>query len=343
MAINIDDRLRDVGVERADRILTPLKLLVRNLHRLTRNGAAPAHPLNIRSMVSREPRVVRWFRRRILCRNPVLYHFEVHITDHCNLNCKGCSHFSNLCEPSFADLGEFEADMKRMAGLFSAVRQIYLLGGEPLLHLRVSEFARVARRIFPKTRIVLMTNGTLVTRQKEEFWSALREARVILLCDSYPIGLPVQEINRLGREQGVKIEWTVQRGKFFKVPLNPRGEHDAHSSFTRCHGRNNCPLLKNGRLYPCGYIAFADVFRKHFNIREFEPTHSDSISIDEPPELIMEFLLNPVPWCSHCDMDSLEFYTWGRSKRTMDEWIKTTLDLSSLVFLVLNQCFAEGL
>jgi len=278
------------------------------------------------SMVEREPRSVVWFRRVVLRRKPVLYHFEVHITDHCNLNCRGCAHFSNLCSPTFADLAEFEADMDRMAGLFSAVTQIYLLGGEPLLHPAVAGFVRIARAAFPNARISLMTNGVLVTRMDEEFWSALAETGVILLCDSYPIGLPVEEIDRLGYEHGATVEWTIPREDFFKIPIDPAGGHDATRSFRGCQGFNNCPILRDGSLYPCAYVAFADVFKKRFAVDGLEVTNEDSISIREAPdpEAVMRFLRNPVPWCANCDMESRSFYPWSRSRREIGEW--TTSD-----------------
>jgi SAM-dependent methyltransferase len=274
------------------------------------------------SMVSREPGWVVWSRRVVLRRKPVLYHFEVHITDHCNLNCRGCAHFSNLCEPKFADLAEFEADMHRMASLFSAVRQIYVLGGEPLLHPGVASFVRSARAAFPDTRICLMTNGTLVTRMSEVFWASLAETRVILLCDSYPIGLPVEEIDRLGREHGVKVEWTVPREQFFRIPIDIAGGHDPASSFARCQGFNNCPIIRDGRLYPCAYAAYADVFKERFGIDGLTVSPADSVSIREgaDPEVVAEFLRRPIPWCANCDMDRREFLEWGRSKREIGEW-----------------------
>jgi len=278
------------------------------------------------SMVSRESALAVWWRRVVLRKKPVLYHFEVHITDHCNLNCRGCAHFSNLCPPTFADLDAFEADMKHMSEHFSAVHQIYLLGGEPLLHPRVADFVRVGRRYFPDTNMYLMTNGTLVTRMNDEFWSALHDTGVILLCDSYPIGLPVDEINRLGVEHGVKVEWTEQREEFFKIPIDAAGGHDAAESFRACQGFNNCPIIKDGRIYPCAYIAFADVFRDKFDLDGLEVSDRDSISIgpETSDEAIMTFLTNPVPWCEHCDMHSREFYSWGRSKRSLDEWTSTS-------------------
>ena len=280
-------------------------------------------PVSVKSMVSREPAAVRTLRRDVLHRKPVLYHFEIHITDHCNLNCKGCAHFSNLCRPTFADPVEFEKDMRAMADTFSAVRQIYLLGGEPLLHPDVTTFVRVSREVFPRTRIYLMTNATLVTRMSEEFWTSLADSHVVLLCDSYPIGLPVEEIDRLGREHGVTVEWTQPRDDFFKIPIDPAGGHDAGASFAKCKGYNNCPIVRDGKLYPCAYAAFADVFRERFGIEEgLEVADADYIDVRKPhdPDETMDFLLNPIPWCANCDMDNMEFYTWGRSKKSIDEW-----------------------
>lgn len=274
------------------------------------------------SMISREPRALAWFRRIVLRQKPVLYHFEIHITDHCNLNCRGCTHFSNLCKPTFADLAEFEADMRGMAATFSAVRQIYLLGGEPLLHPDVAAFVRLSREIFPRTRIYLMTNGTLVMKMSDEFWRALAESRVVLLCDSYPIGLPVDDINAKGAAFGVTVEWTVPREEFFKIPIDPAGGHDAARSFAGCQGYNNCPIVRDGRLYPCAFIAFADVFRERFAIEGLVPTDADSVDIRTAtdPEAVMSFLRHPVPWCANCDMDARTFYTWGRSSRDISEW-----------------------
>ena len=62
------------------------------------------------------------------------------------------------------------------------IEQIYLLGGEPLLHPQVSEFIREARKHFPETRIYVVTNGSLVMRQDDEFWRAMAETRTILMC-----------------------------------------------------------------------------------------------------------------------------------------------------------------
>lgn len=274
------------------------------------------------SMVSRQTRLTRWFSTRVLGRRPRLFHFEIHITDHCNLNCKGCGHFSNLCEPSFLGLDAFRSDMTAVAQRLD-VEQVFILGGEPLLHPRVEEFVRVARTCFPTTRIYLMTNGTLVTRMGPTFWRALAETDTVLLCDLYPIQLPRGRIDARGAESGVKVEWTGYRDKFFKLPIDVEGRQDAADSFKRCSGVCNCPMVRDGRIYPCAYAAYADVLSTRFGLEGIEADDADSRSVhdDSDPRELMDFLLGPIPWCRHCDFDSFSMFPWDRSRRELSEWV----------------------
>ena len=50
-------------------------------------------------------------------RNP--FNFEIHLYDHCNLNCKSCFYFVPLAKPdSYYPLDEFERGIKRLCSLF---------------------------------------------------------------------------------------------------------------------------------------------------------------------------------------------------------------------------------
>jgi len=100
-------------------------------------------------MVSRENPIAFKFKKSVLRRNPRLQRLVVHLTDHCNLNCKGCTHFSNIAKPAFADVEQFECEFKQLATIFSEITEIYLLGGEPLLHPRLTEFLRSRAQPFP--------------------------------------------------------------------------------------------------------------------------------------------------------------------------------------------------
>jgi MoaA/NifB/PqqE/SkfB family radical SAM enzyme len=273
--------------------------------------------------VSQADPFVYMARKHVLRQPPVLHRVIVHLTDHCNLNCKGCSHFSNIAKPAFADFGQFTAEFERMAELFPRITEIFLLGGEPLLHPDLESFIKTTRRLYPESRINLMSNGVLVPRMQESFWETLRDTGTWLLCDLYPVGTPEGAINDLAEKHGVNVEWTDPRQEFFKLPLDLEGKQDASDSFKRCRGLNNCPTLRDGRLYPCAFCAYVDIFEARFGDKGLAPSDEDWISIfdtDDPYE-IMDFLLAPVPWCRHCDFDSMSTYEWGRSQRTIDEWL----------------------
>ncbi|MBU4556546.1 MAG: radical SAM protein [Actinobacteria bacterium] len=275
-----------------------------------------------KSMVSRQSATAR-LAQRFRGDKPTLFHFEIHITDHCNLNCRGCGHFSNLCAPTYLDLDSFRFDMAALSAKVN-VEQLFLLGGEPLLHPQVNDFIRVARERFPKARISLLTNGSLVMRQEPMFWHTLAETRTILLCDAYPIGLPVDEINARGAKHDVVVEWTEKRDLFFKIPLDETGSQDASASYRRCSGINNCPMYKDGRLYPCAFTAYVDIFRERFGVDGLRVAESDSISVrDSDGEAIMRFLGKPVSFCRHCDYDHFEMYEWGKTECSIDEWTRT--------------------
>ncbi len=276
--------------------------------------------MQVRDMIP--ARLAAGIRRHVLRRPPRVYHLEVHLTDHCNLNCRGCAHFSSIAEPAFADVEQFDRDFGRLAELIGFER-IHLLGGEPLLHPDVAKFVRIARRRFPDTELVLVTNGTLVVRMEAEFWTALRESQCSLLVDDYPVHLPKERINQLGIEHGVDVCWTHQRTEFFKLPIDLNGGHSAADSFARCNGYNNCPILRDGRIYPCAYTAYADIFQSRFGLTGMDSSEEDSISIYDDVDAfkIAEFLARPVPWCTHCDAQSLEFFEWARGSGSIDEWI----------------------
>jgi len=264
----------------------------------------------------------RW--RRLLRNPPHLHRIVVHLTDHCNLNCRGCSHFSNLAKPAFADPAQLDREFERLAALFE-VTEIYLLGGEPLLHPDVDAFLRSARRHFPHTKLILLTNGILLPKMGPEFWRTMGEERITLMYDDYPIALKTDVIEERARENRVGVELMEHHDEFFKLPIDFSGSQDPADSFSRCRTVANCPTLRDGRLYPCAYVAYFDLFSERFGVEGLEPGEQDSISIfgDASGDEIVDFLMSPVPWCARCDFDSFERYPWSRGTGEASEWLKS--------------------
>ena len=66
--------------------------------------------------------------------------FNIDIVSHCNLNCKGCGHFSPLSKENFISLESLRNDCKRLSELSNGkVERIDIMGGEPLLHSDIIE------------------------------------------------------------------------------------------------------------------------------------------------------------------------------------------------------------
>lgn len=117
---------------------------------------------------------------------PALSYLEVHLVDHCNLNCKGCDHFCPIADKWFADSNSYARDLQQIRKLFSRIYQICLLGGEPLLHPKIADFLFITRSCFPKADIRIMTNGILLDSMPDSFWDACRETHTWIIFDVYP-------------------------------------------------------------------------------------------------------------------------------------------------------------
>ena len=171
-----------------------------------------------------------------------LHLVEFHITEHCNLNCKGCVHFSPLAEKSFLKLSEFKKDIKMLKKITEGnVEIIHILGGEPLLNPNLIKILKTARKYFKNSEIKLITNGLLVLSQKELFFKTLFNFKIELSITRYPLGLDYSKIAKLANKNKV--------------------------NFKNCHKGNNCTNINiyKGKLYICPVVSNIGHFNKFFN------------------------------------------------------------------------------
>lgn len=260
-------------------------------------------------------------RRRVLHRQPVLHSLEVHVTDHCNLNCKGCGHFSCISPRKFTDPEQFDRDMRRLSELLSNIEILSLLGGEPLLHKEVLSFVSSARRAFPMAQVHLVTNGVLLPRMDDAFWRSLAENNVRINISDYPIERDDAYIRSKADEFEVDLWYSDSRSQFYAIPLRESGECDPSRSFASCRELANCPFLQEGRIYPCAYAPLAHIPEERFGMK-LPVGEADSIDIygDVDGLDIMEFLARPIPFCRYCDLDKLRHFDWDQTSRDASEW-----------------------
>lgn len=269
--------------------------------------------------------------------------FEVHIVEHCNLNCKQCAHFSPLAEESYIRVERYERDCRRLSELFGGeMSSIQLLGGEPLLHPQITEIMRVTRDAFPIGRIRIVTNGILLPKMTEKFWEACGEYDVEISPSYYPIKFDYDAWGEVAESKNVKYTpFSLPKqswGKVFPICPKQAGPYGlSRSNFLRCQDANHCVTLRDGRMYPCDIAAHAVHLKKYFDL-DIQLSGRDSVdiySVDSGAELL-EALAKPIPFCQYCDVvdiDKLITCDWGISHKDRYEWLAFEFTKDDIAYL----------
>jgi len=279
--------------------------------------------------IQRIKRIV-WQSAANMFRRRYIEQLDFHVVDHCNLNCKGCNHFSPLVKESFADVKSFESDMKQLSSLVGdTIQKINLIGGEPLLHPEISQFATIAKKFFTNARITLITNGLLVEEMPQKFWETMKAHDVCIKYTRYPINFDYDKMSNVVREKGVRVinDWADIK-YFWRIPLNISERVFSYRSYAQCPFID-CTQLRNGRLYRCAQSAYVDFVNNFIRVKDnngdnFRIDTKDYLDIYSPEGLeeVQEFLSNPIPFCRYCDMDNMDTRVpWEHSGRKIDEWV----------------------
>jgi MoaA/NifB/PqqE/SkfB family radical SAM enzyme len=260
-----------------------------------------------------------------LSRRRSLLRFDIHLTDHCNLNCKGCEHFSSLADKTFLDISTFERDCARLSELTGGkVEDIAILGGEPLLHPKITEFVDIAKRYFRTGKIRILTNGMLLLKQTENFWQNCAKNNVEIHISQYPVKLDNDAINNMAKKYNIYLTWDYIDGiDWVRRPLDIEGKQKIEEVAKKCYQLNQCIQLVDGKLYTCARIAYIKYFNKRFN-QNLQVTEHDYIDIYKASNLdeILDFLCKPVPFCRYCNINKTLFdIEWSVSKKNISEWI----------------------
>lgn len=251
---------------------------------------------------------------------PVMQTLETNVVDYCNLNCKGCSHFSNI----FA-MGEqvpfeiFERDIKFLSNKIY-VKQFNLLGGEALLSKRIEDYFQCLTDYMYKTYIVLVTNGLLIPHLPENILNSLVKYNVLVSITEYP---PVtklkQNIIDTLEKHGVHYEFRDQVNDFGKN-IDLSGENDPMKAQRMCR-ENTCQFLRDGMIYKCPFSALGNYYFDYYNISlHFEEgidIFDEKMDWREVIERLREY---PIEQCRYCGLE--ERFEWAVSGHPQkEEWL----------------------
>lgn len=235
-----------------------------------------------------------------------LPYVEMHLSDMCNLNCRGCTHFSPLFHRVDADFASRMDDVKRLAGKVSHIMVFRLLGGEPFLNPEVGAYAEGIRKLLPWTRLDIVTNGLLVPKLSNEVLESLHYAEVVVDITEYPPTHEiVDEITKKLDDSGVKYTIGRLEGKScFNKPLElvPSGKYPQKCIST------GCVNLYKGKISRCPTLMYAFKLNETFGAQL--PTEG-IMNLDDAPSgtVLLKKLGETVPLCAHCVENPMP---WGR-------------------------------
>lgn len=103
---------------------------------------------------------------------------EVYITNVCNFNCDNCNRLNNYRFSGHQSWHEYKHDYEKWSKRFD-FDEITILGGEPMLHPGLMDWAQGLRQLWPQAGIMILTNGTRLDHH-QGLYDVLKEYRVSL-------------------------------------------------------------------------------------------------------------------------------------------------------------------
>lgn len=245
---------------------------------------------------------------------------ETNVVDFCNLNCKGCSHFSNLfCKGDTVGFESFEKDIKQLSNKV-LILHFDLLGGEPFLSTDLAKYIKCLRDYMPKTSITIVSNGILIPRQNEELLSFIKENNVLISITQYPPTIKLKSaIEDTLNKFGIKYEF--RKGvKNFGKNIDLSGKNNPYIAQTKCR-EILCRFLRNGKIYKCPFSALGNNFFDKFDIAlHFEEgidIYNETIDLQKSLDLLDT---EPIEQCRFCGEE--EHFIWEMSSNPeYKEWI----------------------
>lgn len=247
---------------------------------------------------------------------PRFSRLEIEINERCNLNCRGCTHYSNLVEgKGTVDLDQFKEDLIQLKSLYWGIETLRLMGGEPLMAHNFIDFVSIARSLFPDSDIALVTNGLLIPNLSEESLDQLSNFSCKFTISNYP---PTQDkrtiIEELLSKHGIEYDFGPPIRFFYKGLSNPPSFSPA-KSYKNCLFKQ-CHSMRNGKICICGLSNFSYRLNSHFG-DQLLPTDEniDIYDVNIDGWAIEKFLNSPKKMCSYCSNAMIPF-KWSQCQRS---------------------------
>jgi hypothetical protein len=249
---------------------------------------------------------------------------EFHAAHACNLHCAQCSHYSNFHSGGIVSVEDvrdnFDAWRVRLAP-----KQIAILGGEPTLNPNLIQIIELARRAFPNSSGLFVTNGFFLDRHPDLPRALLdngfrmdvsqhgnapayREqfTEVLQRLEEWTSAYPALKINVRESHKGWRQQYHMIDGK--PMPFDSRPK----AAWKICLQRS-CTQLFKGHLWKCPALAYFATMERKLRLeaipawqlfRDYKacpPTASDN-------EVREFFAAREIPQCGLCPARKIPFH-----------------------------------
>lgn len=251
---------------------------------------------------------------------------DIHVAEHCNLNCIGCFHYSPIAPESFVDVNDLFKTLSELKkrGADKVFKRIYLLGGEPLLHPEVNKVIEVIRSNFSleTNEIVILTNGILLKKMNKAFWETCIKLNIQIMISCYPINLNYKELAEFCSDNGIKIEMFRPDDVsyyFDEFKLNAAIQSRKWKNFIGCD-LSSCYILNGNRIFPCSKVAYVEYLNKKLPYK-FHQTQKDYLDIHRFSRLrFLLFCIRTKDFCKYCVFPRKRI-RWAHSSGKLEEWV----------------------
>lgn len=247
---------------------------------------------------------------------PVIRYVDFMIVEHCNLNCRRCSFFSNLAEEKYADIIYFNKMVDGLKRKFSSTEFFVLLGGEPLLNHQLPDYIKIVKEAFPDTMLKITTNGLLVTSMSDELIESMKKYKATLRISQYPPTTKIMHrIQDFLSKKGISYFFTDPIVSFDKFICD--GTEDPKVAYNANCSKVKCPEIYDGRLYTCSLIPAIYKNQKFlgFSIskEEIEQVSFDLLDGNKDGWTILEMMNKPNKLCRYCTVpEAVEWSSYGK-------------------------------
>jgi organic radical activating enzyme len=254
---------------------------------------------------------------------------EVHLASHCNIRCNGCTHHSPFAKKRFYDIDQYQKDISALSKV-ADVNLLWLLGGEPLLHPRISDFFEKSKEIGFSKLNAISTNGLLLNKMGDRFFDNIDYIFVALY--------PSFEKNR-GRLKDLLVSKSrlrnftfniISRSHFYQIDTDGNrrlSDEEAQKSYENCDRPKKGQFIEDGHFYKCMRpVSTGEYLRNRGYVEEIPDFRVvDGVDIHQPllKERIESYMASKkcLESCYYCTLGlkkESKVTVWRRIKATFD-------------------------